>query len=241
MSVKTATYEKFKLIEFNREVCEKHKNKLIESMKDNGFMASCPVIVDSKMRVIDGQHRIAAARDLGLSVPYIIQEDATDDHIIAYNSLSKRWTIGDYVNFYAKKQVRSYCLFKQFAEANNYKYGTAITVLLGVVTGGGTSRMIRNGKLRVTYDDLERGAERAKNVSQIMAVCGLRGDKLIRALIMMMVNPRYDHAHLLGRLSFLNKRIKRAGSSFEYITQFEKAYNHLLPEADAVLFTATEE
>lgn len=241
MTIQLATYDKFKMIEFNREVSEKHKNKLIESMKENGFMVACPVIVDKKMRVIDGQHRIHAARDLGIEIPYIVQEDATDDHIIAYNSLSKRWTLEDYILFYAKKGSRPYTLLKQFAEANGYKYSMALTVLLGTVIGTGNSRYIKMGKLKVSYDDLEAGAERARNISQISAICGLRGDKFVRALVCMMRNPRYDHAHFLSRLSFLGKKIKRVGSSFEYLAQLSKAYNYLLPEGEAVLFTATEE
>lgn len=241
MTLKIATYDKFKVIEFNREVCEKHKNKLIESMREHGFMQSCPIIVDKKMRIIDGQHRVYAARDLGLEIPYIVQEDATDEHIIAYNSLSKRWTLADYVSFYAKKGARSYVLLKQFAEANNYSYGTAVTVLLCAVSGGEHSKQVRDGKLKVTYDDIEAGAERARNISQIIAICGLRGDKFVRAIVTMMRNPRYDHAHFLSRLSFLGKKIKKSGSSFEYLSQLSKAYNYLLTDEEKVLFIATEE
>ena len=58
---KTKNYEIFKIMDCNRELSAANLQKLIGSIKSRNLLEFRPIIVNSKMEIIDGQHRLAAA------------------------------------------------------------------------------------------------------------------------------------------------------------------------------------
>ena len=54
----TTQYNIFKLYKGNRVVKEPYVRRLVEKIKNKDYKV--PVIVDSKMNVVDGQHRLEA-------------------------------------------------------------------------------------------------------------------------------------------------------------------------------------
>lgn len=70
---RTNKYEIFKQLKGNREVSPKRISKIINSIKEVGYIIN-PIIVNEKMEVIDGQGRLEALRILKMPVDYIIQD-----------------------------------------------------------------------------------------------------------------------------------------------------------------------
>lgn len=64
----TREYRKFKLIKGNRIVDENHVRALMKSMRNKDLLI--PIAVNSKMEVLDGQHRLEARKRLAYDVPY---------------------------------------------------------------------------------------------------------------------------------------------------------------------------
>ncbi|MBQ2600753.1 ParB N-terminal domain-containing protein [bacterium] len=66
---RTTDYDKFKTLDGNRTVEKSRVNKILKSINDNGYI-HCPIIVNERMEIIDGQGRLEAVKQLGIPVEY---------------------------------------------------------------------------------------------------------------------------------------------------------------------------
>ena len=82
---RTTTLDKFKLKKGNRFINEAHVKALIDSIKKHNLLHLQPIIVDTNMNVIDGQHRLKAAERLQVPIYYVIAADVSFDDIILGN------------------------------------------------------------------------------------------------------------------------------------------------------------
>lgn len=103
----TTDYSIFKEFSSNREVDRKHVNQLVTSIMKKNLLNVNPIVVDKEMRVIDGQHRLAAAEILGVEIFYIM-EDINREDISLLNSNQKNWGSMDYINFYTVEKRSSF-------------------------------------------------------------------------------------------------------------------------------------
>lgn len=99
---KTKEYEIFKTLEFNRKTNKKHVQRICNILKTNNLLHLHPIIVSPKMEVIDGQHRLLAAKELGLEIFYFI-EDVSMDHVLKSNLIHKNVDLREIIRFYAIK------------------------------------------------------------------------------------------------------------------------------------------
>lgn len=104
----TKNYGLFKILNSNRSIKKRNVEKLMKSFKiTKGMMISKPIIVDKELNVIDGQHRLAACKELGIPVHYVITNDSIEN-IPLYNTYQEKWGMEDYVNYYATKNNENY-------------------------------------------------------------------------------------------------------------------------------------
>jgi ParB/Sulfiredoxin domain len=108
----------FKRHDKNRPIDEPNLRKIMASMKACNLLEFRPILVDQDMHVIDGQHRLEAAKQLGLEVFYQVDTSANSENIILLNANVKPWKIDDYVNFYIQSGNVDYIEFKKFADKN---------------------------------------------------------------------------------------------------------------------------
>ena len=82
------------------------------------------------MEVLDGQHRLLAAKKLGCDIYYQIEERLTSADIILMN-VSKAWNITDYINFYCKQGNSNYIKFNEFVKKSKIQPRTAMNLIIG--------------------------------------------------------------------------------------------------------------
>ena len=70
---KTTDYSVFKYLKGNRAVNELHVRRLVEAIKEKDLQV--PIIVDEKMNVVEGQHRLEAYKIVGNPILYIMKSD----------------------------------------------------------------------------------------------------------------------------------------------------------------------
>jgi len=124
---KTTDYNKF-VIKYNRPINGANVNALIRSFKDSpDSMKVCPIIVAPSMVVIDGQHRIEAARRMQVPIHYCIDESATDTEKILSRikslNVQRPWEVPDFIHYYAEQKIPDY----QFLLKTQEKYKSFIT------------------------------------------------------------------------------------------------------------------
>lgn len=105
---KTNDYSLFKIVVSNREVDKRHVKKLSESIRRRNLMFIKPILVNDKMQVIDGQHRLEACKQINEPVYYLVVPELNKDDIAILNTAQKNWTMLDFINFYAIEGVPAY-------------------------------------------------------------------------------------------------------------------------------------
>src|SRR5436309_3192914 len=89
----TSNYEEFKFIIGNRTLSQLHVKELTKSIKQKNFLPQTPIIINSDCEIIDGQHRLLAAKTLQLPIYYIIHENSTLEDAIMLNTSLQNWGI----------------------------------------------------------------------------------------------------------------------------------------------------
>ena len=122
----TYEYDLFSFLDGNRPVNSSNYKKLKASMTEKLLM--CPIIVNEKYEIIDGQHRYSASKELGLPIRYIVVEGYDLKDVKRYNVVSKNWKLTDFLNMHASEGKYSYVAFEYFLESNNIPISIAIKI-----------------------------------------------------------------------------------------------------------------
>lgn len=122
---KTKDYSIFIYLPENRSIANGHVKNLMDSIEKQNLLHVNPIIVDANMFVIDGQHRLEAAKGLEIDVYYTILEEDCDHESLYLLQQSKPWSLKEFVEFYIKIDPdSSYVQFKIDCEKYNLAYDT---------------------------------------------------------------------------------------------------------------------
>ena len=127
----TTDYEIFTLREDNREaINQSHVKRLAESIKARNLLELRPISVNGNMEVIDGQHRLLAAKSLGFPVYYIQNSELNSKDIILMN-VAQPWGQMDYLNYFVKNGNGEYIKLAEFMKKNQISIKVALAITLG--------------------------------------------------------------------------------------------------------------
>ena len=98
-------YNQFKIIDFNRSVCKKNLDKIIDLNKQRKRFHLFPIVVDKDFNIIDGQHRFEACRKLNEPIHYVVDLEKEDhwDSITQVNTAGKTHGTTDVYTMLLKK------------------------------------------------------------------------------------------------------------------------------------------
>jgi hypothetical protein len=114
----TEELDKFKTLKGNRVPNLQHVRRLVSSVETNGMLPN-PIIINENYEVIDGQHRLMAAKEAKTGVYYIVFEGSGLTQVQILNLNQKNWQKKDFMNAYAKMGIESYIKIKDFYNKNN--------------------------------------------------------------------------------------------------------------------------
>lgn len=146
-------YDSFKKLNGNRQIDLKNLGQLVESIKKQNNLPLHPVIVNTEMYVIDGQHRLEAAKLLNVPIYYIVSTESKDEdiykHLISVNVNQKKWSLEDFFHLYAEKYKNLH--YQEFLDLMKL-LGLRPKGLIGLLFGPQTSKLIeemKNGELKM--------------------------------------------------------------------------------------------
>ena len=113
----TSNLDLFNVIKGNRPPNPQHIKRLADSMIKNGMMQS-PIIVNENFDVIDGQHRLMAARAISSFIYYIIQPGYGLKEVQELNINQKNWSKKDFMEGFSTMGILPYQKLKSFCELN---------------------------------------------------------------------------------------------------------------------------
>ncbi len=220
----TKDYSIFQEIASNREVNRLHVKRLMESIEEKNLLHLFPISVNGKMEVIDGQHRLAAAKKLKIAIYYMVDDSITKQDISIMNRIKKNWTLMDYINYYTIEKRTEYQKLSRIL--SKYSEIGASTIL---------SLLSDQGKRRT--DEIKEGTwgmEQEEHAIKVLDILFSFKDRysfytdrsLVFALNIAIKSGQYDHAHFLQKLELQPRSFVKCVDTKQYLQMIEEIYNY---------------
>jgi len=239
---KTSDLNQFKLLKANRTINEDHVKSLARSLEENNLLAVNPIIVDDNLQVIDGQHRLAAAKRLGIPVYYVViraDELKSEDAIRKLNAYQRTWTFVDFAKSWANKGKEDYKVLIAFSEGSGMTYPLAAALLGG--NSGKQRTLFRRGDFKAR--DIEfatRVAEKWRVMKEYVPENARNRGAFLSALTHIVRNfPDLDWKRMEDKA----KELRAKGNTYpvsgdvftkDWLRSLEDLYNHKLGENSAM-------
>lgn len=221
---KTINYFQFKHIESNRPVDQRHVNELIVKIREKNLLHLFPILVNSGMEVIDGQHRLAAAEQLELYIYYQVDDKISKTDIANVNALSKNWSTYDYINYWTIEKAPGFDKLFAFMTDNPLLSPTTVLMML-------SSSQMRNLKALkdgiLDVSNYDHAVKIAGVIKEYHGIINFAYDsKFVMAVIGCFALEGYDHEIMKNKLEYLSRRLVKCMTIKEYYELFEEIYNY---------------
>lgn len=222
----TTDYDQFKTVLGNRSIHQPHLRRLILSIEKNNLLPENPILVNEKMEVIDGQHRLLAAKALGLSIYYMIAASIGLEETQMLNANNRSWLTQDYLNAYIAIGKKDYIRLNEFANEYRISIPIAIRILGGLSRNNGTAlRKFRDGLFVIEdYEYAERLASLIGEVRRHSPDTAFTHKPCVRALDILLTKIG-DPKIFTDQLQRYQQVITRRPSIKDYLLQFENIIN----------------
>lgn len=219
-------YSQFKVIAGNREVTDTHVKRLMASIGRRNLLPYTPILVNEKMEVIDGQHRLEAAKLLNLPVYYTMAEGAKIKDVQLLNAHQKQWTLEDYAQSYASQGVEDYQTLLSFYQNQDLPVSIAVWLLSKDKWGGGHMRDFKEGGFKITsLDEAYEVADRIKIFHEHTTPQVRRSRGFVRAMRVLHRNEAVDWDRMKDKLGIYARQIPAYQTAKDYLREIEDIYN----------------
>lgn len=223
----TNDYSIFKDFSSNREVDHKHVNKLVQAIRKRNLLHVNPIVVDHEMRVIDGQHRLAAAKLLKVDI-YYVQDSINRKDISMLNSNQKNWTAMDYINFYTIEKNSS---FMQLSSLIKHYPEMAVSALLVLSNSEGRRDVIqlKEGYLDVlNIDHCRKICDTCKDLSRRYGAGFVFDSRFPLALSKAISTEGFRIERFIEQIDLSPRDFVRCHTKEQYLEMIEDIYNRQL-------------
>ena len=215
----TTDYDKFKMINGNRMLNKRNLSKLLKSIDEE--LLVIPIIVNEKLEVCDGQHRLECCRLLKKPVYFIIQEGYGLSQIQRCNSTSSTWVKSDYLNMFIEAGNQNYLDFDEVRK----KYGLNVYSLLKI------SSIIKCQTLSAVNHSFENGTY-VFDAATYMGVCNFlealedfadylpkhyKSKSFISAFTKLYTLSNYKHSTMKSKLAHRGYVLRQMGHENAYL------------------------
>jgi hypothetical protein len=232
-------YDKFKVLNRNRELNIANKRKLIESMKEEQLII--PIIVNKYYQIIDGQHRYFGCVDLGLPIYYFMNPNYGMDQVIRANTVSANWNKEDFLQTYVTQGIESY---KELEEIKN-EYAINIGTLLSIIAefkgqaNEYVTKQFENGILNI--DDHWGGITFfLYQLEMFNSYKGYKSSSFIKAFLKLYLFEEYDPEQMKKQLKYMKGFDPKQNNLTCMLEELcKKVYSFRMPKSKQLFFDST--
>lgn len=220
----TEDHSVFRDITSNREVDQRHVNRLKKAIQEVNLLHLNPIIVNSEMEIVDGQHRLEAARDLQVPIYYVVDNDVNKKHIAGLNSNQKNWSLLDYVNYYAVEKVPEFLVLAEFICRFSF---CPVSTILQLMSHSGTRS---NEDFKAGVIDISNRAEAERILLHIQEIRNLGVELAFDRQFILAIKDafkveEYTPPHFLKKLSDNKMDLIKCAKKQQYLQLIEQIYN----------------
>lgn len=228
----TKEYGLFKFRPDNREkISQSHVDRLKNSIQTRNLLHLKPIIVNKDYEVLDGQHRLLAAKSLGVEIYYEMKADLQVDDIITLN-ISKSWGSSDYLNFHCQHGNQNYIKLKEFLGKSRLSLKVALTMFYGCQQGRNNTNyhLFKIGKFiykeekevqntQIIWDSIGK-------ISQIKGHCQYANSaKFWKAMVWLVSYDTFDEKKWILNLERMIEKVGPRATARDYMKLFAEIYN----------------
>ena len=223
----TEDYTIFKEITSNREVDEKHVRKLMSSIRTKNLLELNPIIVNNSMQVIDGQHRLEAAKRLKETIYYVVSDKLSKSDIAELNANQKKWSLNDYINYFTIEGVESFQILSKFI--NTHSWIKPTTALKLVSSSGKYDRAsFYSGKIDV--DNVYQAHQVATLCTKIrnlyVGYDFVYTSMFIMAIRQCFSTPEFNEDVLIEQIQRQPRTLVQCVNTDQYLELLQELYNY---------------
>ncbi len=226
--LKTDKLNQFIFREDNREkINHSHVRALIESIKACNLLEMRPILVNEKLEIIDGQHRVLAAMALKIPIYYQVEKNLNPKQILLLNT-AKSWTAVDYLNFYVKNDYPEYKKLNGFIQMNQISLRVALCVTMGSTDEA--FKKFKNGEFTFEQNFSASQFHLGKETQDIIRKMNghskhTESAKFWKALLTLIKHDKFDSDKWRANLKKMAERFVPKVSSADYLKLFVSVYN----------------
>ena len=221
-------FEKFESLKWNRIPNEIRVKRLEESIRKYGFVL--PIMVTPDLKILDGQHRWTAARNLKHKLLYMVVDvpkTSIPSLVIDLNTTSHNWLLLDYVKACAGIDVEPDVWLTSAIDSAKPLVISEILRLIGV-SGG---KAYKNGTLSISESQRSRFKERLSQLKNLMKLeerfSQMQG--LSTALIRAITSKGFEYLRMHEVVKKEPGSLVRARYVSDYCFMLQEMYNSGLP------------
>lgn len=235
----TTDYGIFKRLAGNRQLSKRNLNKISRSIIKRNLLSEYPIIVNTKMEVIDGQHRLEIAKVNDFTIYYTIVDNLTLSDVQQLNYAVQSWQMRDYLNSYMELGYEPYKILSDFIQKSGFSLSNAgmlLTAGANVLSGGffkGARTKFKEGQLEIESDALEKGDRIIgifEDLKPFLKSQTLKNDRyLLQALLKidwLVEENLLNWSELLAKFDESGYIIERMYSPKQYLRFFEDTYGY---------------
>ena len=238
----TQNYSMFGHIGGNRNLDTSNLNKIKQSISKKYIKTNAVIcIVDEQdqnhpLKIVDGQHRFEACKDLSIPVSYVIDDSLTMASILnditLLNTASKEWDVSDFMRSEAQKGNKNYILYSSiYGIFNNSFDHESLFFILNSDENRTCTKISYNsfkaGELQFDQSDYNYLNQRLNDISQFNHYNELGGKRYYQKALNRLMNTRgFNILQMLSKLQSRQSTIIKCTTVDGALRQMADIYNY---------------
>lgn len=222
-------YDKFKILNYNRDIDQTRVDKIKKVIASDGFLV--PILVNQDWYVVDGQHRLNAVRQLGKKLSYVQYDIPTDKLpiiIAKLNSTAKTWKMINYLDMWYILGKEHYVWIGETVKNLDLPFTNFYKMLTS--TAMKFSQKFKDGTLTLTQSQRDRLEERGKQFNEVRFSekrFADFGTGFLVAITNIVTTKGYDHQTMMTAIKEYPGSLLKCRTASEFKGQLLDLYNRM--------------
>ena len=224
--LETSDLSKFSFFKENRDVKPSKLKQIRSRMKSHGWEKGSFLLVNEHFQVIDGQHRLTVARELGVSVQYIIVQGGDMSTVCQRNSGGNKWNIIDHLGSFVKSDKTHYVLLDRFMKNFPDFRPTECMMLVKNSSSSSTRDVFESGNFETK--DMKVAYQWGRDLMSLKRYFpdGYNKAIFVRAMVRVFQKPHFNFSEFLHRVDLRPSMLHMCGTVEQYLEMIEVVYNY---------------
>lgn len=225
----TSNYSLFSNNPFQRKFTRSKVESLKAKIQKNGFTPSLAISVyrskNGDLVINTGHHRLAAAKELGIPVLYVIEHQWEISEMVDEGVTGTPWNIASAVVAFAKKGLRDYQELLGYAD-KGIPLGMAASILIGEGAASGNGReKINCGTYKIkTREHIKIIVSLIEQFSETSPA--VKSRSFIAAFSKCLFTPEFDVDTFIRRIKNNPPMLEKTSNEDQMLKQIEDIYNY---------------